>query len=310
MSREPRRRLLPEPAALLRAAVLFAWAGLFVGFDLAGRLPHFLAPGFRPLVMVSGILLALLGVAVLLAGRGGSCCGPGDACGQRGGAVTKGQAATAVLLLALLAGTAFSAPRGFSASTVLNRMGGADFSRGIAPPVKSRPAERGAGTAGRTAVFAEPPVQESAETEPAEGGQFDPPADPQPYLTRDEGGKIEADLMDLWAAAADPGFRRHLADQTIIVTGQLLKPPAGSPEPAPGAPRFKLVRLMVTCCAADARPVSIPVFADAMPGEADMSWIRVEGRLVLKVEGGEYVPYLKAESVQPGEEPAEVFLFN
>lgn len=284
-------------AALLKAVALFGWAALFIGFDLAGRLPLFLAPGFRLLVLPTGVVLAVLAAALLLADARRAACQSGASCGCQGEKPQTGQIATTGFLLVFLAGAALAAPRGFSAQTVLNRMSEADFSRGIGP--------------GRAA--ARPAAAEMAASRQNFAGEEEevsaPGEERKPVLARDEGGKIEADLMDIWAAAADPSFRRFLAGRTLIVTAQLLKPPTGS-EPPPGAPRFKLVRLLVTCCAADARPVTVPVFAGETPSEADMAWVRVEGRLELRMEGDEMTPYLRAESVAPAAEPAEVFLFD
>ncbi len=297
-----------KASSILRALVLFAWATLFIGFDLSGRLHYFLAPGFRPFILVSGLVLFLLAVVVLSNG-GATCCHSNVICDHRSDVVSKTQIASAVFLLFLLLSTAFAVPKGFSAEAVLNRMGNSDFHRSIPPPGGSRSIGRGRARVAENVMTngqrRELLTQDEVETQPYDAMFFDP----QPLLTHDASGKIEADLLDLWAAAADPGMRRNFVDQTLIVTGQLLPPPDHKTNQQTNLPSFKLVRLMITCCAADAQPVSVSVFSDELPDAPDMAWIRIEGTLDLKIEEGEYVPYIRAKDVQLTQEPKEVFLF-
>ncbi|MFQ3577441.1 MAG: hypothetical protein SNJ52_00300 [Verrucomicrobiia bacterium] len=126
------------------------------------------------------------------------------------------------------------------------------------------------------------------------------------YFNRDEGGLIEAEITDLWAATADPVFRRFLEKEKVSVVGQFLQ--SRGSRPAQGD-MFKLVRLMVNCCAADAQPVSVQVRVADLPNVNEMDWIRVEGRLHIRLEAGENVPTIEADLVERAETPEEIYIF-
>lgn len=70
--------------------------------------------------------------------------------------------------------------------------------------------------------------------------------------------------------------------------------------------RLRAYRLMIDCCAADARPVSIPIdFTEALPEYEEMGWYKLIGRLHFdKNDDYEYVPMLQIKSFEETPEPA------
>lgn len=68
-------------------------------------------------------------------------------------------------------------------------------------------------------------------------------------------------------------------------------------------------RFLVTCCAADARPVFILVQSDNQPTPGNDAWVRVRGPLSLRENHGVTVPLLTATSLTVVPEPAFPFLF-
>ena len=70
--------------------------------------------------------------------------------------------------------------------------------------------------------------------------------------------------------------------------------------------RIRIFRLMMNCCIADARPISIPVeFDQSVPNYKEMGWYKVHG--VMEYENWDEftIPVLKATKLVPTAEPAE-----
>ena len=73
--------------------------------------------------------------------------------------------------------------------------------------------------------------------------------------------------------------------------------------------RFKAVRMFMTCCAADARPVATLVECDTLPKLPEMTWIKVTGTATFPVENGRRISILKAERVEKSAPPEETMLY-
>lgn len=72
---------------------------------------------------------------------------------------------------------------------------------------------------------------------------------------------------------------------------------------------FYTARYVVTCCAADAAAVGMPVQwqgGDALPADA---WVQVQGTLTLLTVDGRSVPAIAASSVEPVDQPEFPYLF-
>ena len=89
--------------------------------------------------------------------------------------------------------------------------------------------------------------------------------------------------------------------KTVEVIGQYL--------PGSDKSEFKIVRMFIVCCAADARPISVPVKAQGPVSVADMSWVKVIGQPEFVANGDRTKVVLKAVQVQPTDPPAEAMLY-
>ncbi len=69
---------------------------------------------------------------------------------------------------------------------------------------------------------------------------------------------------------------------------------------------FLLARLVITCCAADARPIEIGI-QTATPTPPVDSWVTVTGEYAGSYPGDTYLPVLKASTVTPVAEPANPY---
>ncbi|MGI8602708.1 MAG: TIGR03943 family putative permease subunit [Verrucomicrobiales bacterium] len=117
-------------------------------------------------------------------------------------------------------------------------------------------------------------------------------------------GNIRLQLVELfYMPAQTPDVRDVVASQPIETVGQAIK---DTNNPA----RMRLFRLMMTCCAADARPISIPVeFVDAAPEWREMNWYKVAGTIEYRDENGTPTAVLKAKSVTSEKPPRNQMMF-
>lgn len=113
------------------------------------------------------------------------------------------------------------------------------------------------------------------------------------------------EVLDLLYAAQDETLRAGLENRTVELIGQLM--PDSSSHPA--GRRFKVVRMFMVCCAADARPIAALVEPATAPSAPEMSWVKVTGRATFPVENGRMIAVLKAESIVPTDPPEETMLY-
>jgi len=86
-----------------------------------------------------------------------------------------------------------------------------------------------------------------------------------------------------------------LTGQMIETTAQVL------PEKVNNADghRMRIFRMLVQCCAADARPFSVPIdFGKRAPSFKDMTWVKVTGKVSYKKEGEQTVPLIEVSKVE------------
>ena len=69
--------------------------------------------------------------------------------------------------------------------------------------------------------------------------------------------------------------------------------------------RFKAVRMFMTCCAADARPVA----TDKLPDFPEMTWVKVAAKAEFPVENGRRISVLKALKVEKTAPPEDSILY-
>lgn len=103
-------------------------------------------------------------------------------------------------------------------------------------------------------------------------------------------GMLDFTTRVLWDAG------RTVAGQNVQLTGFVL---AGRPD------GFVLARLVITCCAADARPVEVEIRADQAP--ARDTWLRVTGRYAGVDPAQSSFPVLTATSVTAIKQPTNPY---
>ncbi len=119
-------------------------------------------------------------------------------------------------------------------------------------------------------------------------------------------GNFILEVPELYYTAGDKEVQGVLAGQPVETTAQVL------PEKVNNADgrRLRVFRLLVQCCASDARPYSVPVeFADKAPVLKEMSWVKVVGKMAYRQEGGQTVPLIEAISLKETSAPDNAMLY-
>jgi uncharacterized membrane protein YcgQ (UPF0703/DUF1980 family) len=144
---------------------------------------------------------------------------------------------------------------------------------------------------------------------------------PNEFVKPDKSGRIKAKVVDLLYAAQEPSTRKDFEGKDVELIGQLV-PSEGKPGAKSGAPAgsFKLLRLVMVCCAADAMPVAVKIETKLPPMPIrDMQWLRVTGRVRFQprpksdsddIDYGDYPePVIVANSIKKIEPPREKYLY-
>ena len=278
----------------LPCATLAAWSSVLLYFYFTGRIQAFLHPTFRPYVVIAGFVMAAMALVFLLFPADADCCSSAE-CGHGLSRYATGKILTFLILLVPVTAAAMFSPDGFGLSAMLNR-GIIDDATGLRPS-----------SAVKDAPLTAPdlPLPTNSNTPPAPApAASQPPAAPD-YLTRTPDGRIVAEVLDLLYAAQDNALRKDFENKAVVLVAQLMPDTANN---ASGK-RFKAVRMFMTCCAADARPVATLVESDKPPGLPEMTWIKVTGTATFPIENGRRIAVLKADRVEKSAPPEESMLY-
>lgn len=308
--------------------LLMVWGGVMIYYFASGRIVHYLTGygGFRIQALICGLLLCVLAAFELLVRERGvsedgghghdhehdeettcaGCDGGHDHAGEghesahggSGGWISK---VVAFLILSVpLSAAAWYSPDGWSDDFKLNKLnavtstgttalsgGGVDLAKRAA---QSRPMP-GAASSGAAAAVADPNAFTVQELERLSGG-------------RTPEGNIPLQLVELFYMPAQTrDVQEVVATQTIETTGQAI-------EDKQDPTKMRLFRMMMTCCAADARPISIPVeFTAAPPEWRQMGWYKATGTVEYREINGAQTTVFKAATLVPTKPPRQQMLY-
>jgi uncharacterized repeat protein (TIGR03943 family) len=112
------------------------------------------------------------------------------------------------------------------------------------------------------------------------------------FVALPDGDPVRLSLME-YASRAVFDSGRSLAGRRVVVSGFVIVRPGAQPY---------LARLVVTCCAADARPIKVGLDGPVPPELAADEWIEVEGTYTERSDrdevNGEVIPYLRVASTR------------
>jgi uncharacterized repeat protein (TIGR03943 family) len=304
---------------LLNGITLIGLGVVLLDFFFTGRLDQYLHPQFRPWTLVGGVIFCLAGIIYAAAKATAQCCLEGECVHQNTNSIARSVFAFAVLFVPLAAGVALSKDS-YDQHAVLNRGFVEDISklpgRAAAQPAKMAndamipPQALGAD---KDESASEPLPQDTPAGQPTQDAVPSPatdqanPAVPSPdessaqYLPKAADGNVALEVTDLLYAESEDSLRKMFADKTIEVIGQYL--PGSDPK------QFKLVRMFIVCCAADARPLAVPVEVSAPAATSEMGWVKVIGKAAYSKTGDRVHVVLKADTVETTDPPAEAMLY-
>ena len=103
-----------------------------------------------------------------------------------------------------------------------------------------------------------------------------------------------------------PTYREDFEGKQVELTGQFIPLSTGNPK----GDRFQAIRLFITCCAADAKPVGVTVQYDKPLKVSEMGWVKITGIPTFPMEGGRRTAVLVANKVEECPAPAEPFVYE
>jgi uncharacterized repeat protein (TIGR03943 family) len=295
----------------LPCLTLAAWSAILITSWLTGHMRSLLTPDFRIGAIAAGIVMGLMALVFLVFPADAACCSAAE-CGHSFFKSSIGKVVTFLILLLPITAAAMFNTDSYSANIIKNSITVTDASQlGFKPrtgppkpvdmplPTKdpnNPPAPQP--TVAQTAPAAStPPAQAQAQSS-------QPPA-PQDYLQRTPDGRIVAEVLDLLYAAQDNALRKDFENKPVELIGQLMPDATNNAD----GKRFKAVRMFMTCCAADARPVAVLAESESKPGLPEMSWVKIIGTATFPVENGRRIAVLKADKVEKCNPPEETMLY-
>jgi uncharacterized repeat protein (TIGR03943 family) len=122
------------------------------------------------------------------------------------------------------------------------------------------------------------------------------------YAPLPAGDPVPLPVLD-YASRAVWDRGASLGDRRVRLTGFI--------SPAPSGGGVYLTRMVLTCCAADGRPVKVGLSGDVPAGLAPDTWLEVIGRYDERTDrdtaNDETIPYLAVESVRSVSQPAQPY---
>ena len=308
---------------------LAVWSAVLLGTYFTGRLTAFLHPSFRPGVMIAGFVLAAIASLIASKPVPPDCCADAT-CTHPLSRSKSGRWLSFLILVLPVSVAAWLSPEHFSKQAfeqrgvVTDATGLGERQAPRATPLASKPATPIATSATDSAPEAPVPKQDAVPVSPSPVVNATP-AEPvavattnsnsstttgevaiPEYLQKTPEGFVIVEVLDMLYAVQDSQLRKDFEGRTVQLIAQMMPQKA-----APGGAenRFKAVRMFMTCCAADARPVATLVETSPLPELPEMTWVRIVGKATFPVENGKRVAIIQATSVQQTKPPEESMLF-
>lgn len=109
---------------------------------------------------------------------------------------------------------------------------------------------------------------------------------------------IDADLLDIYYSAMDPQIRAACQGKKVRLLGQGLF----------HEDRPHLIRLLMWCCAADARPLNIEIRGESK-NFVQEDWYEAIGFIDFEIRGERTIPILHLESLHRAYPPEDIYLY-
>ena len=118
--------------------------------------------------------------------------------------------------------------------------------------------------------------------------------------TAEDSRCLAVEVVDLLVAAQNGALMKELDGKRVALTGQVLQAEAGN---------FRLLRLLILCCAADAQPLAVRVETNEKTKPDQMAWVKVVGTAHFAKKGKGSVPVITAGKITAIPQPQEPYLY-
>ena len=131
-------------------------------------------------------------------------------------------------------------------------------------------------------------------------------ADLEAQVPKSAAGNFILDVPEIYYTGGDIEVQSVLKGQSVETIAQVLPEKINNDN----GHRLRIFRMLVQCCAADARPYSIPVdFGKKAPDYKEMTWVKVIGKMNYRQEGGQTVPVLEATAIEETTAPDQSMIY-
>jgi hypothetical protein len=238
-----------------------------------------------------------------------------------------GRIAAMLMLVAPLTWAAFKTPDRYSANAVVNkglyipnyedRTNADKFGLRQDKPATAAKVDRAAPVPTPMPATAIPPPEQFSKAENVAKASPPPPDKAQSYgsftledlkkqVPQSKEGNFILEVPEIYYTGGDLEVQKVITGQFVETTAQVLPEKVNNDN----GHRLRVFRLMVQCCAADARPYSIPVdFGKKAPDFKEMSWVKVIGKMTYKKEGDQVVPIIEATKIEETTAPADAMIY-
>ncbi len=131
------------------------------------------------------------------------------------------------------------------------------------------------------------------------------PAGPSTPASSSSTGAMPLQIIDMLYGIQMPSYREEFEGKVVEMIGQFVPMTTGNPR----GDRFQAVRMFITCCAADAKPVGVTVQYPQHLTIPEMGWVKITGKPTFPMEGGRRTAILEATKVEPCPAPSEPFVY-
>lgn len=127
-------------------------------------------------------------------------------------------------------------------------------------------------------------------------------------VPQNDDGAFLLDVAQLFYTAGDEELMTVLEGVPIQLTAQVMAPNEGED---PDTKRLRVFRLFIECCAADARPLSVPIeFAEGSPDYNEMGWYIVDGSVrYIEMPDGHVEAIIDVSKIEETTEPVDMMMF-
>lgn len=279
---------------VLAIVALLAWSGALIYFYASGRIEAYLADRFQVMALIGGLGLFVVAIfnATRLFAKDSSSCGHdhhdhGDEHDHdHEDRTVFGNAVTFVLMVAPLMIAAVNSKDAYvSPQTIINKSGKTQVEWSLIEQAKAEAAAK------------------------AEAGEWEYTLDDLKKVvdTSDDGNLMLA-VDQLFYTNGDAELQRVLEGQPIETIGQVIPEIGFNPDNN----RLRVFRLMMTCCAADAQPISIPIeftdidVPDLENGDIkEMGWVKISGTMMYLDEEDRKNGVIKVKTFVETDEPLD-----